>query len=581
MVCVTNILEFYSTLRKSAKRSGPNTLHIFVGGIYADSLCALKVLRDCLKSESIRYSVFFIYGLKDLERHSREKGMQNSSEPYTAILLNCGANKNLKQYLQLGSQACLFIIDCHQGRPSGNLHPANRQVLVLRLDEQAGEEVEEALQRGWDGEAAEEEGPHDEDDGVDEEGRRRNWKRRRTGEGGEKQQQFHSFGKPSGIVLYKLAHQHHKGTSELLWYACISLTDHMIHGRLSQEDYGNEYEELHLATLTLGDAPPSASMENGVEVRVPDMYRIVCEQQLNLMCLPRWRLFDSLRYSTYTCTRLVTWREQGLKKLKLLLAQLGIRICDAEQKFGHMDSRLLKRIQDEVAMLGQQYKLTDLYFRGFKLHHGYKTKMSAADLVFGVTALIDRGRDMDDLQSNCWLAARALSTSGWSSLDEGLDRAILIQKACVERCKLDIARKAPKAKFRPGGRLQDFRYKLWQLGPEADPLLFAFPQTLKRLGFLYMAALKNSDKEEERKGAMVPMLISLEKKHSGTHLVVGVSLKSSLKSFANVFWRGFERAIRHPDLQPHVVQHNAEVGFCEVLSSHVADFLSNFHTLCN
>ena len=57
------------------------------------------------------------------------------------------------------------------------------------------------------------------------------------------------------------------------------------------------------------------------------------------MCLPRWNLFDSMVYSSYPCTKLQTWSEPGMRRLKLLFGELGIRHSEAKQKFTFMSQK--------------------------------------------------------------------------------------------------------------------------------------------------------------------------------------------------------------------------------------------------
>jgi cell division control protein 45 len=50
------------------------------------------------------------------------------------------------------------------------------------------------------------------------------------------------------------------------------------------------------------------------------------EQELKLMLLRHWTLFDSLCNSSNLVSKLQLWKEQGQKDLKKLLAQVGVSL---------------------------------------------------------------------------------------------------------------------------------------------------------------------------------------------------------------------------------------------------------------
>lgn len=54
------------------------------------------------------------------------------------------------------------------------------------------------------------------------------------------------------------------------------------------------------------------------------MGSICIEQELKLMLLRHWTLYDSLCNSNYLVSKLILWKEQGQRDLKKMLAQMGI-----------------------------------------------------------------------------------------------------------------------------------------------------------------------------------------------------------------------------------------------------------------
>jgi len=53
---------------------------------------------------------------------------------------------------------------------------------------------------------------------------------------------------------------------------------------------------------------------------------IVIEQELRLMLLRHWTLYDSLCNSNYLVSKLMLWKEHGQKELKKILATLGVSL---------------------------------------------------------------------------------------------------------------------------------------------------------------------------------------------------------------------------------------------------------------
>lgn len=70
-----------------------------------------------------------------------------------------------------------------------------------------------------------------------------------------------------------------------------------------------------------------------LNTRNRDIGSIVYEQELKLMLLRHWTLFDSLCNSNYLVSKLQLWKEHGQKELRNILAKLGISLDQAKQKY--------------------------------------------------------------------------------------------------------------------------------------------------------------------------------------------------------------------------------------------------------
>ncbi|KAE8701384.1 RPM1-interacting protein 4-like [Hibiscus syriacus] len=118
----------------------------------------------------------------------------------------------------------------------------------------------------------------------------------------------------------------------------------------------------YINSLGTVDAVISVTLKDGTKVRAPDSSRIAYEEEPRLMLLREWNLFDSMLCSSYIAPKLKTWSDNGMKKLKLL-ARMGFALVDCQQKF----------------------------------------QVSAADMVYGVTALLE-----SSMQSNGTCASKQL-----------------------------------------------------------------------------------------------------------------------------------------------------------------------------
>lgn len=147
---------------------------------------------------------------------------------------------------------------------------------------------------------------------------------------------FH--GKPSGCLMYELAHALRRNTGELLWLACVALTDQFVHDRITNERYQAAVMELEQRVNGSGNLDPAGAgaidtLKDGTRIRAPEALCIAYEDEPRLMLLREWSLFDSMLCPSFVATRLKTWSDNGLKKLKLLLIRRASRWPTARRAF--------------------------------------------------------------------------------------------------------------------------------------------------------------------------------------------------------------------------------------------------------
>ncbi|KAI5069918.1 hypothetical protein GOP47_0014261 [Adiantum capillus-veneris] len=534
---------FYEGLRSYALAAPSSPVLIFPSTADTDALCALKIATHLLAQDSIRYSVYPVASFNDI--HSLIGTTLSTAEPFVALLINWGCSRDLRRLLKLSPVGRIFVVDSHRPIHLHNLSARNRQVTVLysgedesQADIPYGFDLE-ALSKSCDlssdsdrGEDLDEEEQEEETESEYEDGDVGGRKRRRTAAEGvmgallqsirKNKSEYYRMGtfhgRPAGCLLYDIAHALHKNNNELLWLACVSLTDQFVHERLSLERYQAGVMELEQHINGSGNLEmiTSVTLKDGTKVRVPDVSRISYEDEPRLMLLREWNLYDSMICSSYVATKLKTWSDNGMKRLRLLLAKMGIALVECQQKFQYMSSDMKRRMKEEFQKLLPEYGLSDLYYRSFQRLHGYSSKVSAADVVYGVTALLESwgGSHHSD---HFWNAYKALSLNNLEDLQIGMQRAISTQRATLRQGSLAITKK---------GYIKSARGFRWlKLEDSSDAELLAHPLSLTKLCYFLMDALKE-------KGARAKPLICAARRPSTCAskmvLIVGVCSRPRL-----------------------------------------------------
>ncbi|GBG77077.1 hypothetical protein CBR_g23403 [Chara braunii] len=322
-------------------------------------------------------------------------------------MINCGATEDLRCLLNVGRRALIFVIDSHRPIHLQNLNQYNKQVVVVYTDEDEAElntsysfpvshlannpesdsELDDSdLESDEDEDEDEEDEDDDEFGGLRVRGARtrrgqdtvdRQEKRRRQKQRVEYYARGSYYGRPSGCIMYDIAHQLRRNTNELLWLSCVSLTDHFIHERLTHERYQAVTMELEQQINSLGnlEVVTTATLEDGTKVHVPEVDRITYEEEPRLMLLRFWSLFEAMLHSTYVATKLKTWSEPGRKRMKLLLVGMGVPLVESYQLYLHMNRKIKRRLKEEFERRSPEYGLTELFYRSFQKFCGFKSRM--------------------------------------------------------------------------------------------------------------------------------------------------------------------------------------------------------------
>ncbi|KAJ4978884.1 hypothetical protein NE237_009664 [Protea cynaroides] len=554
MVREQRVESFYNCLREAASASSSSPLLIFPSTSDVDSLCALKIIFHILESDSIKYACYPVSSFKEIHKYSGSSLCSSSSQPVSLLLINWGCHRDLRRVLELGPGARVFVVDSHRPIHLHNLSDQNDRVIVLYTQDDEHQAdltydfdvstVANAANLNSDDEISDTE--DDSDSESEEEDGSESRKRRKVSEETEVdplklyrklRKEYYSLGtfhgKPSGFLMFDLSHALRKNTNELLWLACVSLTDQFVHERLTNERYQAGVMELeqHINSSGNLDAITSVTLKDGTKIRAPDASRIAYEDEPRLMLLREWNLFDSMLCSSYIATKLKTWSDNGLKKLKLLLARMGFALIDCQQKFQYMNLEVKRKMKDEFERFLPEYGLTEIYYRSFLRLHGYSSKVSAADVVYGVTALLESFIEADGscASGQFGVAYDALSLNNLDKLRKGMQNAIKIQRAVLRQGSMAITK---------NGSIRSGRKFRWvKLEDPADTKLLGYPQALTKFCYFLMDALR------EKGAKMKPLICACLSQEPNKVLIVGVCGKPRLGAVqGNAFGVAFRAA---------------------------------------
>lgn len=547
---------FYSKLRESVTASSYSPLLIFPSTSDVDSLCALKIVFHVLESDSIRYACYPVSSFQEIHKYAGPN-LCSSDEPISILLINWGCHRDLRKVLNLGPVARVFVVDSHRPIHLHNLSDQNDRVVVLYTQDDEHQAdlaydfdvsaLASASDLNSDDEVDEldSEDENDSDSEEEEDGSGSRKRRKVSGENEEdpvqlfgklKKEYYHMgtfHGKPSGCLMYDLSHSLRKNTNELLWLACVSLTDQFVHERLTDERYHAGVMELeqHINSSGNLEAVNSVTLKDGTKIRAPNASRIAYEDEPRLMLLQEWTLFDSMLCSSYIATKLKTWSDNGMKKLKLLLARMGFALVDCQQKFQYMNLEVKRKMKDEFERFLPEYGLTDFYYRSFLRLHGYRSRVSAADVVYGVTALLESFVKTDGscASKQFGVAYDALSLGNLDKLKAGMQNAIKIQRA--------ILRQGSTAITKTGCIRSGRKFRWLKLEDSVDTKLLGYPQALTKFCYFLMDALR------EKGARMKPLLCACLSQEPNKVLVVGVCGKPRLGAVqGNAFGIAFRNA---------------------------------------
>jgi cell division control protein 45 len=166
------------------------------------------------------------------------------------------------------------------------------------------------------------------------------------------------------------------------------------------------------------DINPTRAKSSSFKVQGADDTSVLCEDDYRLMLLRHWSLAESMYHSSYVAARLGIWKEKGRRRLTNLLVKMGYPQKECQQHYKEMSLTFKQTLKEKLSGIAPKYNMSEILFPSFYRHYGYKATLSASDVVYSITALLDAGVE--------WISKHGSKQEQISlaQADEGLGRAM-------------------------------------------------------------------------------------------------------------------------------------------------------------
>ena len=187
------------------------------------------------------------------------------------------------------------------------------------------------------------------------------------------------FGSPASYVAFRLAAQLRFGEQpDLLWYACVGVTDAYLHSRLDVAGYTTLALDLRRHCLRLfpndmferamntvyaedlmggsglsssnNDANAFSGSNSRTKITFDENGRIVSGKDYRFFLLRHSSLFDSMVTSDVVSTKMQVWTKHGRQRLQELLAKMGYPLDECQQPFAFMRPSLKRQLNDKIQL---------------------------------------------------------------------------------------------------------------------------------------------------------------------------------------------------------------------------------------
>lgn len=437
----------------------------------------------------------------------------------------------------------------------------------------------------------------------------------------KRKQEMHYRLQYSGLnssgVLYLMARSVQKDDNAMLWNAILGLTESFIYEKLDRDKYNSAVSvycdevkrrnETYNAVSTMDSEarydPSEDAVANSTIISHRHADHIQFSSEFRFTLMRFWTLFDAMYYSRYVATKMGVWKQRGKDGLKYLLAKMALPLNEAQQPYSSMKRQYKAKLPELFEQHGQNEGLDEnLTFGSFTKQHGGHTSISASDMVFAITAVLesdfrvkhssnDHNAHSVSEQKEATAAAAAAEDADQkaelgktASFDEevwqsnyfyGYD-ALSKDKQYLLKNAIKLAKERQKEIVDMGIKLLEKR-AIKPFGPMRCCKIensnnFQSPMLLCKLALFIMDAYKA---QTGRKSAKHFVLASYNDK-SNSYTVVGIPAKRYIGDVQkSPFYNAFEEARRRVNANAKIVFFEGHV--IQIHKDHFKDWMDNLH----
>jgi len=383
-----------------------------------DGICATKILQYLFKCDHVLYTLVPVQGKKDLFNAFKS----NMEGVKYCVLINCGANIDLCEFLDPPEDVVFFVMDNHRPVDVTNIYNDGQIRLLMKRD--SDEDIPEYDQIFRDDSDSEEESedeygerrPKYDEESLVKRRERREWEEARHATLFTYTRDSY-YGSSSALQIYELAWKMSRDTPDLLWWAIIGHTELVLLKKIEDDRHLTDTGNLanHVARL-------SNNLESSL-VSV-DCLKLTQEpQELNLWLYRHWTLAQSLTHTPYTASKFKTFTLKGEYRISEFLADLGLPLHQCNQFYASMDLALKQDVVPSIRSKMDKYGLTEMTYSSFNCSFGFRHKFCAGDLVLSILATLEH-RDRSQPTSQAFLQALdTLARQSTDKLESGLSLA--------------------------------------------------------------------------------------------------------------------------------------------------------------
>jgi cell division control protein 45 len=303
---------------------------------------------------------------------------------------------------------------------------------------------------------------------------------------------------------------------------------------------------------------PEMETENGIVIPISEDERIAyIPNELRFVLYRHWSVFESMYHSPFVATRLRTWKEAGRDSMKLLLASMGIRFDECVQQYENMQAKYRNEFLSQLKQYARKFKLDGVFFPSFLKFMSIKVQISASDMVYCMTAMLDSNNDQ-----NFWNAYDALG-GNYKLISKGIADAISLQQSMVSQV-VSVMDHQTITKYKC------FNYVCMNSVPE-NILRSHF--TLTRMALFLQEALqqtqlvRQSNQGDSFDNPRVPLILAINNEASNTYLLIGISPDRVTNKLGMAFRKANESA------NAHLANVGFETAIVEISSESLTDFI--------